>query len=289
MKVLLIGGSGQLGHSLQEVEWGPSIEVFAPSSRELDVRIPSAVSRYIAHTQPSFVINASAWTNVPGAEIEYDEALKLNSEAVKNIAIACKENKSALVHISTDYVFDGLKSAPYRESDLCNPLNAYGKSKLAGEQEIVSSGLQDYFIIRTSWLYSKHGKNFVKTISRKALAGDPVSITNDQYGSPTFAGDLASAIVALVSDSPGSGIYNFSNTGIASWFELGQEIYTNLGSDVNLVSAKETEESELRRPAFSPLDTSKWLETGLYPLTPWRESLEREIPTIVTAIQEEGK
>lgn len=289
MKVLLIGGSGQLGRSLQDVEWGPSIEVFAPSIRELDVRIPSAVSSYIAHTQPSFVVNASAWTNVPGAEIEYDEAMKLNSEAVRNIAAACKENNSALVHVSTDYVFDGMKSAPYTESDLCNPLNAYGKSKLAGEQEIVFSGLQDYFTIRTSWLYSKYGKNFVKTISRKALAGEPVSITNDQYGSPTFAGDLASAIVALVAESPESGIYNFSNTGVASWFELGQEIYRNMGSDVNLVSAKETEESELRRPAFSPLDTSKWLETGLYPLTPWRESLVREIPTIVAAIQEEDK
>lgn len=289
MKVLFIGGSGQLGLSLQEIEWGSSIDVVAPSSRELDVRIPSAVSSYLADIQPSFVVNASAWTDVPGAEIEYDEAFKLNSEAVRNISISCKENNSALVHVSTDYVFDGLKSAPYTELDLCNPLNAYGRSKLAGEQEIVGSGIQDYFIIRTSWLYSKHGKNFVKTILRKALVGDPVSITNDQYGSPTFAGDLASAIAALIFDVPESGTYNFSNTGVTSWFELGQEIYRLVGADVGLVTPRKTESSELKRPTYSPLDTSKWLETGVYPLTPWQESLGREISTIVTAIQEEDK
>ena len=289
MKVLLIGGSGQLGHSLQEVEWGSSIEVVAPSSRELDVRIPSVVSSYIARIQPSFVVNASAWTNVPGAEIEYNEALKLNSEAVRNIANSCKENNSALVHVSTDYVFDGLKSAPYTESDLCTPLNAYGRSKLAGEHEIVRSGLQNYFIIRTSWLYSKHGKNFVKTISREALAGNSVLITNDQYGTPTFAGDLASAIVALVSDLPESGIYNFSNTGVASWFELGQEIYRLVGADVGLVTPRRTESSELKRPTYSPLDTSKWTSTSLYPVSKWQESLKREIPGIVSAIQEESK
>ena len=289
MKVLLIGGSGQLGQSLQKIDWDASIEMVAPSSKELDVKIPSEVTKYIKNLHPSFVINASAWTNVPGAENQYEEALKLNSEAVRNIAIACKEVESGLVHVSTDYVFDGMKGSPYTELDLCNPLNAYGKSKRAGELGIISAELQDYYIIRTSWLYSKYGKNFVKTIARKALASEPVLISNDQFGSPTFAGDLASAIAALVSHSPNTGIYNFSNTGVISWFELGQEIYRNMGLNVNLVSPKETEESDLRRPAFSPLDTTKWQTLGLYPLTPWQDSLRNEIATIVAAIEEEDK
>jgi dTDP-4-dehydrorhamnose reductase len=287
VKVLLIGGSGQLGQSLQKIEWDTEVELISPSSKELDVTVSSEVSKYIAKLHPSFVINASAWTNVPSAEIEYEKALKINSEAVRNIAISCDEIKSGLVHVSTDYVFDGTKGAPYTELDLCNPLNAYGRSKYAGEQGIASTGLQDYFIIRTSWLYSKYGKNFVKTITRKALAGAEVSINDDQFGSPTFAGDLASALAALISEPPNPGIYNFSNTGVVSWFGLGQEIYRNLGSDVNLVSPKETEEADIKRPAYSPLDTNKWQSANLNLVTPWQESLKREIASIVAAIEEE--
>lgn len=287
MKVLLIGGSGQLGQSLQKIEWDTAVELISPSSKELDVTVTSEVYNYIAKLHPSFVINASAWTNVPAAEIEYEKALKLNSEAIRDIAISCKEIKSGLVHVSTDYVFDGAKSAPYTELDLCNPLNAYGKSKYAGEQELISAGVQDYFMIRTSWLYSKYGKNFVKTIARKALAGAEVSITDDQFGSPTFAGDLALAIAALISEQPNPGIYNYSNTGVVSWFGLGQEIYRIIGSDVNLVSPKETESSDIKRPAYSPLDTNKWQRTNLFSVIPWQESLKREITSIVAAIEEE--
>lgn len=289
MRVLLIGGSGQLGNSLQTISWDSSIEIFAPSTGSLDVTDSASVLETIKKIDPDFVINASAWTNVPGAEDNFDEAIKINSEAVGNLAFACREYKSSFVHVSTDYVFDGEKGTPYLESDICNPINAYGKSKMYGEQKIIEAGLNDYYIFRTSWLYSQYGKNFVKTIIKRALKGEKSSITNDQFGSPTFAGDLAGAISNLVLNPPTSGIYNFSNSGITTWYEFGRVIYKLVGADENLVEPRETEVSELRRPKYSPLNLEKWISTNLYEVQTWQHSLKRELDSIVTSVRDEDK
>lgn len=289
MKVLLIGGSGQLGNSLQTISWGPSVQIVAPVSNALDVTNSSLVVETIRKFLPDFVINASAWTNVPGAEDNFDEALKINSEAVGNLALACKEYKSSFVHVSTDYVFDGEKRTPYLESDSCNPVNSYGKSKMYGEQKIIETGLNNFYIFRTSWLYSQYGKNFVKTIIKRALKGEKSSITNDQFGSPTFAGDLARAISNLVLNPPTSGIYNFSNSGITTWYEFGREIYKLVGADENLVEPRETEDTELRRPKYSPLDLEKWIGTNIYEVQTWQHSLKRELDSIVTSVRDEDK
>jgi dTDP-4-dehydrorhamnose reductase len=186
-------------------------------------------------------------------------------------------------------VFDGGKGSPYLESDSCNPVNWYGKSKLYGEQKITESGLIDFYIFRTSWLYSQYGKNFVKTIVKRALQGEKSSITNDQFGSPTFAGDLAGAISSLVLNPPTPGIYNFSNSGITTWYEFGRLIYKLVGADENLVESRGTEFSELKRPKYSPLNLDKWINTNLYAVQSWHDSLERELNSIVTAVREEGK
>jgi dTDP-4-dehydrorhamnose reductase len=289
VRLLLIGGSGQLGNSLQAISWDSSVEIFAPVSSALNVTNSVLVFETIKKFDPDFVINASAWTNVPGAEDNFDLALKVNSEAVGNLALACKEYNSALIHVSTDYVFDGEKGTPYLESDVCNPVNSYGMSKMYGEHRIIESGLNDYYIIRTSWLYSQYGKNFVKTIINRALKGEKSSITNDQFGSPTFAGDLARAISSLVLNPPTPGIYNFSNSGITTWHEFGRVIYKHVGADDNLVEPRETEINELRRPKYSPLDLEKWIGTNLYAVQSWKHSLRRELDSIVTSVREEDK
>lgn len=288
MKILLIGGSGQLGKSFQELAWDASTQLVAPSRGGLDITDALSIQECMNETNPDVVINTAAWTDVPGAEFEPDKARKLNSEAVRNLANACREIHATLVHISTDYVFDGEKGSPYLETDACNPINSYGATKRAGEVEIIDSSLEKYFIIRTSWLYSRHGKNFVKTIAKKALIGEKVTITNDQFGSPTYAGDLARAISRLVVNPPEFGIYNYSNSGVVSWFDFGKEIYELLDKNAELVQPRKTESSDLRRPNYSPLDLSKWETTGVSEVVVWKDSLSREIDSIVSEIRKES-
>jgi dTDP-4-dehydrorhamnose reductase len=287
VKVLLIGGSGQLGKSLLGLSSSNAIELISPTSKVLNVSNFQSVSDFINEVEPECIINASAWTDVQGAERDISGAMTLNATAVEHLTQICKRIGASLVHISTDYVFDGEKGAPYLENDPVHPLNTYGKSKLAGEETVAASELEKYFIIRTSWLYSRYGKNFVKTIAQRALSNERCSITDDQFGSPTFAGDLASAILALVQNPPSSGIYHYSNSGTASWFEFGCQIYSELGIDQSFVAPRSTESSELPRPRFSTLDLSKWAKENLSNIYSWQESLHRELPSIVAAIEKE--
>lgn len=287
MKILILGGTGQLGKSLLVYPWGDDVTLSAPSRQELDVLNHQAVHDFIANFRPDYLINASAWTNVAAAETEVKRATELNAEAVENLANICRDSDIPLVHVSTDYVFDGLKGAAYLESDSPNPQSAYGKSKYLGEEAISNSGATKIYIIRTSWLYGKHGKNFVKTIVAKALSNQPVSIVDDQFGSPTFAGDLAAGIASILKVKPKYGIYHFSNSGRISWFDLGRAIYEELGSDVELVAPRKTEASELKRPVDSTLDTKKWHDSNLLQITEWRASLKREMPSIQKTIESE--
>lgn len=288
MKILILGGNGQLGRSLISTLWNSETDLLAPLRSDLDVTDFEKLKDYLITTHPDVVINATAWTNVPGAESDPDGATKLNAEAVGNIATTCSLIGALLVHISTDYVFDGESDEPYKETDGANPLNAYGKSKLLGESAIQSSSLKDFYIVRTSWLYSKFGKNFVKTIAMKALNGEPSSITDDQFGVPTFAGDLAVAIKSLIEERPVPGIFHFSNTGETNWFEFGSAIYELLGADRKLVSPRKTEGGELRRPKYSVFDLTKWKTSKLSPLVDWKIRLEKELPSIIEALKSEA-
>ena len=286
MKTLILGGSGQLGISLLESDL-KSTEVHSPSSSIIDVTDFDRTTKYILEMQPDVVINATAWTNVPGAEESKEATFLINSKAVGNMAFACKLSGAALVHISTDYVFDGRKGTSYSELDPPSPLNVYGDSKLAGENAIINSDLESFYIIRTSWLYSRFGKNFVKTIASKSIRCEPASVTDDQFGSPTFAGDLAEGILSILKTKPKPGIYNYSNSGVTSWFQFAQKIYQLTGSNESLVSSRETESSELKRPAYSPLDLSKWADSGLSQIRSWEERLIAELPDIIAEIERE--
>lgn len=288
MRVLIFGATGQLGRSLLEISWPDDTELLTPSRSEVDVTQVDSLEKCFKEIKPEYVINATAWTDVPRAESNLEGALLLNAEAVQNMANLCHEYSATLIHVSTDYVFDGLGQTPYRETDQTKPLNNYGKSKLAGEEAITCSELEAFYIIRTSWLYSRFGKNFVKTIARRALNQESASITDDQFGAPTFAGDLANAILAIMKSKPASGIYHYSNSGKTNWYEFGSSIYEIANSDKNLVTPRKTEPSELQRPAFSQFDLSKWASAGLPTPLDWRESIQRELPRILETIKEEG-
>lgn len=287
MKILILGGSGQLGRSLLEYRWDDDVTLSAPLRQELDVLNHQAVHDFVAKLRPDYLINASAWTNVAAAEAEVTGATELNSGAVENLANICHERDIPLIHVSTDYVFDGLKGSAYSENDIPNPQSAYGKSKYLGEEAINNSEAIKFYVIRTSWLYSKYGKNFVKTIVAKALSNQPVSIVDDQFGSPTFAGDLAAGIASITRVKPKYGIYHFSNLGRISWLDLGRAIYEELGSDVELVTPHKTEASELKRPVDSTLDTKKWHDSNLLQIPEWQASLKREMPSIQKTVESE--
>ncbi len=259
------------------------LNFLAPTSAELDVREKSAVEGFVKQHKPEWIVNCSAWTNVEGAEEFQEEALALNATAVKNIAEVASTNNSHLIHISTDYVFNGAKGAPYEESDSPNPINQYGKSKAAGEGTILASDLSSYYIVRTSWLYGVSGKNFVKTMARKALNAVAAGVVEDQLGSPTSARDLAEGIIEIVKVIPEPGIYHFSNEGKCSWFEFAQEIYRLCDSDEHLVNPIKSVElaQKAKRPMNSELNTAKWDDSGLSKLTPWQNALAALMPEIL--------
>lgn len=261
----------------------------SPTSLELDITNKDQILKFVSQFNPSWIVNCAAWTNVDGAESHFQESLQLNARAVQYIGEVAAEIKSRVIHISTDYVFDGNGSAPYLESDPTNPINAYGKSKLEGEKTLSSNLESDSFVIRTSWLYGKNGKNFVKTIIRKALARESCQVVGDQYGTPTYSRDLAIGIFNLIKNPSSPGIYHYSNLGEASWYEFARTVYQLVGSDPNLVSMSLTADinQQTPRPSYSVLSKEKWLKTAVSGIPDWQLSLELAMPEILIAVREE--
>jgi dTDP-4-dehydrorhamnose reductase len=196
-RILLLGGSGILGTEVLRILQNEKIDYVAPRSSDLDIRIKKLVNDLVQDFKPTWIINCAAWTNVDGAEIFYEDACELNGVAVENIATAAESIGCRVIHISTDYVFDGESEAPYKEDSLVNSINRYGESKLRGEKALLTA-LPGSFVVRTSWLYGVNGKNFVKTIVGKALRNEPARVVYDQVGSPTSAKDLAAGIVSII-------------------------------------------------------------------------------------------
>ncbi|CAM5518218.1 dTDP-4-dehydrorhamnose reductase [Eoetvoesiella caeni] len=234
MKVLLIGGTGQLGRCLQDRRpegW----DLLAPGSGDLNICDQGAVQTYVGRIQPQLIINAAAYNAVDEAERNPAAATALNADGPRHLAQAAQKAGARLVHISTDYVFDGAASQPYSEDAPTNPINAYGKSKRAGELAVLQS-LPQTIVLRTSWLYSEYGANFVKTMLRLAAAGKPIRVVNDQVGAPTYAGDLAQTIIQLIrnSDAPG-GIYHYTGATVLSWYGFAQHIFQAAGLAPELI------------------------------------------------------
>jgi dTDP-4-dehydrorhamnose reductase len=224
-KIIVIGSKGQLGNEFQDLEKQySSFQFFFYDVEEMDIVNKDLVEKEIREVKPDFLINCAAYTAVDKAETDKEIAFAINSDAVRNIAIACSSNAVKFIHISTDYVFDGKASEPYKEDSIVNPSNIYGESKLKGEQEAVK-GNADVIIVRTAWVYSTYGNNFVKTMLRLMASKPEISVVADQYGSPTYAHDLAEVIMNIISSGKWvPGIYHFTNDGVISWFDFASEI-----------------------------------------------------------------
>ena len=274
-KVLVTGANGQLGKCLQELAPAYSHLQFTFASRDvLDIEDAEAIRAFFNTEDFDYCINAAAYTNVEKAEGDKEAAFMANAEAVKWLAVHCAEKEVVLLHISTDYVFDGKKEQPYAEDDAVGPINVYGASKLVGEGYIREL-TERYFILRTSWLYCQYGHNFLNTILRYAKEGKPLTITTEQVGTPTNANDLAEALVALIeSDSEAYGVYHFSNEGKGTWYDFAKAI---------LEDTQQLETTELaqtayyrtfaERPKYSVLDKTLFKRTFQKEVLHWRDSL----------------
>lgn len=278
MKTLITGADGQLGWELQRTR-PDALDLIAFSHTELDITDRAAVSSALQKFQPDLVINAAAYTAVDKAESEKDKAYAVNAHGAANIAKAAETSQARLIHISTDFVFDGTKSRPYLPEDIPNPLSVYGVSKLQGEEAVLAETRNRALIIRTGWLYSAYGSNFVKTMLNLLAQKEKVSIVADQVGTPTWARGLAEAIYQFAA-LPVHGIYHLTDAGIAGWYDFAAAIQEEalrlemLPSLIPLIPVRtEDYPTAAKRPPYSVLDkTATWKALG-YHGTHWRTSL----------------
>ena len=253
-KALILGAYGMLGYDLQRVF---PHAVFG--GHDLDITDAGKVATAIHDMRPELVINAAAYTDVDGCENHRDLAFAVNGDSLVPLSRACRDTDAVLIHYSTDYVFDGTKKS-YQEDDVTHPINAYGESKLLGEKNI-QENMDDYRIIRTSWLFGKHGKNFVKTMLRFSSEMSQVRVVNDQFGKPTYTADLAQKTADIASFQPG--IYHITNDGVCSWYEFARAIIPNV---VPCSTAEYPRKAQ--RPAYSVLANTK-----TSPMRPWQDAL----------------
>ena len=273
--ILVTGANGQLGRELQDIQFSyPSYSFFFYSRNELDITNEQELRKAFERVQPIYCINCAAYTAVDKAESEPELAHALNAEAVKLLATICNEIGTRLIHISTDYVFDGTSSTPYKEDDSTNPINTYGRTKLEGEKACQAAN-PDCIIIRTSWVYSQYGSNFVNTMIRLLSIKEEISVVADQKGSPTYAADLAEAILTIISGLNWKrGIYHFSNGGEITWFDFAMAIkeFINSSCTIHPISTSEYP-TPAARPKYSLLSKEKiFREFGITP-KPWKDSL----------------
>ncbi|MEI6947039.1 dTDP-4-dehydrorhamnose reductase [Paraflavisolibacter sp. H34] len=274
-KIVIIGANGQLGSEFQELAAAnPGHEFFFFDRDLLDITVKEDVERKIAELQPDYLVNCAAYTAVDKAETDVEAAFAINGTAVGHLAAACAAHNVRLVHISTDYVFDGTASAPYTEDAPVAPANVYGRSKLQGEQEAQAHDPQA-IIIRTAWVYSVYGNNFVKTMLRLMKSRPELNVVADQQGSPTYAADLAQAILHIVETGNWvPGIYHFTNEGVITWFDFAEAIrsYSHAACTVHPIPTEQYP-TPASRPKYSVLDKTKFARTFGIELKPWQESL----------------
>ncbi|WP_026632573.1 dTDP-4-dehydrorhamnose reductase [Dyadobacter alkalitolerans] len=275
MRIVVLGASGQLGSCLKKVAAERNItDISFPSEQDGNILDETLLDKLFAAERPSFVINCAAYTAVDKAEDEQDICRKVNRDGAAYIAKACANHNAALVHISTDFVFKGDVTGLLTETDPAEPENIYGLTKLEGEAAIAEI-LPEHFTLRTSWLYSEYGNNFVKTMLRLGKERDQLGVIVDQVGSPTYAIDLAGAILDIIeSGSKEYGIYHYSNEGVTSWYDFAKAVFDISGTSVNLNPVKTSEYvTKAVRPAYSVMDKSKIKTTFSIQIPYWRDSL----------------
>ena len=275
-KVLVTGSNGQLGCCLKEAAKVHSgLEFLFVDKGTLDITNVQNILTFFEQHKVDFCINAAAYTHVDNAENDEENAYLVNAQGVKNISEVCNKLNVCLLHISTDYVFDGNQKTPYNEIDPTHPINVYGASKLKGENYIRET-CKRYFIIRTSWLYSQFGHNFYKSILKFSQEKDTLTITTEQTGNPTNANDLADALIQLIiSDCNTYGVYHYSNTGGATWFDFANAIiaYSGLSHKVTIVKT-DYYPTFAKRPTYSVLNTAKIESLKIVKTIPWHKSLK---------------
>ena len=284
MNILVTGANGQLGREMQRLSAvSPNNYTFTDVA-ELDVTDAGAVRQAVAQTRAEVIVNCAAYTNVERAEEDEEAADRLNRGAAENLARAAEANGATLIHVSTDYVFDGTAHTPYREDTAPSPLGAYGRTKLAGERAVMASGCR-YLIFRTAWLYSEYGRNFLRTMLRLTEEKEVLRVVFDQTGTPTYAGDLAEAIFDIVEHRKyegREGIYHFSDEGVCSWYDFARAIAEYAGNSACDIRPCHSDEfpSKAVRPAYSVLDKTKIKETFGIVIPHWTDSLRKCIGNI---------
>ena len=290
MVVLVTGGNGQLGQSLQFVAKNyPDINFVFCDSATLNITDLDNCESIFEKYKPDFCVNTAAYTAVDKAETEIEKAYLINVVGARNLAETCKKYSSTLIHVSTDFVFDGTSTKPYLETDSTNPTGVYGQTKLDGEKAIQET-FDDYFIIRTSWVYSQFGNNFMKTMLRLAADRDSLSVVDDQIGTPTNAVDLADVLIKIILKDQRSKIVNqqslilnFSNQGQCSWYEFAAEIFRQNNVKIDLKPIPSSQfPTPAKRPSYSVLNKSKIENLLEIKIKSWQESLQTVVFSVIT-------
>jgi len=275
--ILITGSNGQLGSELKELSNEYNYNFLFTDRENLDITSKSAIDSFVAQNSINVIINCAAFTAVDKAQESVSEAYNLNHLAVEYIAQIAKKNGIKLIHISTDYLFNGKTYKPYKEIDRVDPINVYGDSKLKGEQAILRINPKESIIIRTSWLYSSYGNNFVKTMLKLANKMDELGIIFDQTGTPTYAKDLAKTILSIIEqiENRNVEIYHYSNEGVASWYDFAKAIFEieNINIKVNPIETKEYP-TPAKRPYYTVLNKAKIKESFNITIPYWKESLK---------------
>jgi dTDP-4-dehydrorhamnose reductase len=279
---LITGAGGMLGRELVTLLLARGIQVTALTRADLDVTDKAAVHDAIGSARPTVVANCAAWTNVDDAESAEDAARSVNGEAVQHIAETCRSVGVRLIQPSTDYVFAGDTTVPYAEDASPAPKSAYGRSKAVGEHAVLAILPEAGFVVRTAWLYGAYGRNFVATMVRLERDRETIDVVDDQYGQPTWTGDLARQIVSLVAAGAAAGVYHATNAGRATWYELAREVFALLHADPARLRPTTTERfpRPAPRPAFSVLGHEKWARVGLAPMREWPLALRDALPAV---------
>lgn len=284
LNILVTGANGQLGNELRKLGACSANNYIYTDVAELDITDAAAVEAFAEAEKTDVIVNCAAYTNVEKAEEDEQTAYKINCTAVKNLANAAAKLNAVLIHVSTDYVFDGNGCKPYTEDEPTSPLGAYGRTKLAGEQAVTESGCR-HLIFRTAWLYSEFGNNFLKTMLKLTAERPALSVVFDQVGTPTYAADLARAIFDIIESgkyTDNDGIYHFTNEGVCSWYDFTCEIAAEAGNKGCKISPCRTWEYPTKavRPSYSLLDKSKYKRTFGAEIPHWREAMKECIKRI---------